>query len=142
MNHVSQKTYFLGFLLLLLSAHLCAEHNTVIATINTGVTPAGIAITHNHHKAYVANNNNYGIADQDSVTVLDLETNLPITTISDVSFNQPYTITLNHKNTRAYVTNSNSTTISVINTSNNQVIDVIDGFDGPSGMVITPNGKY
>lgn len=142
MNHTNQTTYFLGFLCLLTSVHLWADDNTVIATINTGVTPAGIAITPSGHKAYVANNNNYGIAGEDSVTVLNLKNNTVKTTIFDPSFNEPYTVTINPSGHRAYVTNSNSSTITVIDTKTNQVIAVITGFDGPSGMAITPDGKF
>ncbi len=91
--------------------------DTVVATINTGVTPAGIALTPDNVFAYVTNNNNYGIAGQDSVSVLDLTINLPGHIITDASFNQPYTITLNPSRTKAYVTNSNGTTRRVINTA-------------------------
>jgi len=116
-----------------------AKDNKVVATINVGVTPAGLAITPDSKTAYVANNNNYGIAGQDSISVLDLKHNLLVTTITDESFNQPYTITMSPDGSKAYVTNSNSTTITIIDTDSNQVIGVIGGFDGPSGMVITPD---
>jgi len=133
--------YFLGFALLLLPGYASAsKSNTVVATINTGITPTGIAITPDSRYAYVANNNNYDLAGQDSVSVLKLKNNTVKTTIFDSSFNQPYTITVNPAGTRAYVTNSNSTTITMIDTATNTVIGVIDGFDGPSGMVITSNG--
>ena len=142
MQQTNYSTHFMSFLCLLTSAHLCvASQNTVIATMNAGVNPAGIAVKHDGHKAYVANNNNYGIAGQDSVTVLDLENNTVITTIHDNSFNQPYTVSLNHKGKKAYVTNSNSTTITIIDTKTNEVIGTIDGFDGPSGMAIIPPKK-
>lgn len=114
--------------------------NTVVATINVGVTPAGIAVTPDGRFAYVANNNNYGIAGQDSVSVLNLANNTLLTTIFHASFNQPYTVTINAAGTIAYVTNSNSTTITMINIATNTVIGTIGGFDGPSGMVITPAG--
>jgi YVTN family beta-propeller protein len=141
MNNKTQINYFLTALLLLIPTYIHADKNTVIATINTGVTPTGIAITPDNHYAYVANNNNYGIDDQDSVTVLNLKHNTVVTTIHDNSFDQPYTITINPDGTKAYVTNSNSTTITIIDTETNQVTGIIDGFDGPSGMVITQNGK-
>ncbi len=115
--------------------------NTVVATINTGVTPAGIAITPNGKFAYVANNNNYGITGQDTVSVLNLNTLTPETTISDASLNQPYTITINPQGTIAYVTNSSGSTITMISTATNTVAGTITGFDGPSGMVVTANGK-
>jgi len=119
-----------------------AKSNTVIATINTSVTPAGLAITPDNHYAYIANNNNYGIDDQDSVTVINLKHNTVKTTIHDSSFNQPYTVTINADGTKAYITNSNSSTITIIDTDSNTVIGIIGGFDGPSGMVITPDGNY
>jgi DNA-binding beta-propeller fold protein YncE len=130
--------YVAAFLSLSISAHLAAVDYAVVATINTGVNPSSIAVSNNGHKGYVTNYNSYGIAGEDSVSVLDLKHNKPLTIINDPSFDGPYTVTLNHKGTRAYVTNSNSTTISIIDIkkNNNSVIGVIDGFNGPSGMVI------
>jgi len=110
----------------------------VVATINVGVTPAAIAITSNNF-AYVANCNDYNIEGQDTVSVLNLMNNTVATTISDKSFSQPFTITLNENENKAYVTNSNSTTVSVIDTTKNIVTHVIQGFDGPSGFAIIPN---
>lgn len=115
--------------------------NTVVATINVGVTPSNLAITPDSRFAYVANNNNYGVGGY-TVSVLDLTTNLPIQTISDPSFNEPYTVTINSSGTRAYVTNSNGATITIIDITTNTVIGLIGGFDGPSGMVITPDGNF
>ena len=143
MNKKNQTNYFLSILCLLAPVYMYAiNENTVIATINTGVTPAAIAITPNSQKAYVANNNNYDINGQDSITVLNLKNNTVRTTIFDDSFNQPYTITIDAKGKKAYVTNSNSTTISIIDIKTDEVIGTIDGFDGPSGMVITPDKLF
>lgn len=119
-----------------------APVNSVVATIPVGVTPAGMALTPDGHYLYVANNNNYGIAGSDSVTVIDTATNTVVTTITDASFNEPYTITINAEGTRAYVTNSNVLTITILDLTTNSVIGVMTGFDGPSGMVITPDGRY
>lgn len=143
MKNKIHTNYLLTTLLLLAPAHIYADKdNTVVATVNTGVNPAGIAITSNSRTAYVANNNNYGIAGQDSVTAISLKHNSVITTIHDDSFDQPYTVTIHPNGTKAYITNSNSSTISIINISNNQVIGTINGFDGPSGMAITPDGNF
>ncbi len=116
--------------------------NTVVSTINVGVNPAGIALTLDNRYAYVANNNNYRITGGDSVSVLDLTDNLPSQTITHSSFNEPYTITINPSGTKAYVTNSNSTTVTVIDVKTNTVTGVINGFDGPSGMAISLDGNF
>lgn len=117
-----------------------ARCNRVVATVPVGDTPAAVAITPDGRFAYVANNNNDGIPGGDTVSVIDLATNTVKTTISDPSFSEPYTITINASGTKAYVTNSFTTTITIIDIATNTVIGVITGFDGPSGMVITPNG--
>ncbi|MDR3550864.1 MAG: YncE family protein [Candidatus Babeliales bacterium] len=136
-----QGRYFLSFLFLLMpmNTYMVAP-NTVVATINVGVTPAGLAVTPDSRFAYVANNNNYSLVNGDTVSVLDLTNNLLFKTISDASFSEPYTVTINAAGTRAYVTNSNSTTITIIDIATNAVIGTIGGFDGPSGMAITPSG--
>lgn len=136
-----QKFKFLSLIWLLIPLFANATScNRVIATIGVGDSPAGIAITPNGRFAYVANNNNDGIPGGDTVSVINLATNKVVTTISDASFNEPYTVTINKAGTLAYVTNSNSTTIAIIDTATNEVIGTIGGFDGPSGMVITPAG--
>jgi YVTN family beta-propeller protein len=114
--------------------------NTVVATMNTGVNPAGIGITPNNRFAYVVNNNNYGIAGQDSVTVLRLSDNQPIKTIQNPFFNEPYTVTIDRLGNKAYVTNSNSTTVAIIDLITDTVSGIITGFDGPSGLAISHDG--
>jgi YVTN family beta-propeller protein len=121
---------------------LAIAPNTVVATITAGVNPSGIAITPDNRFAYVTNNNNYGIAGQDTVTVLDLTTNTVVTTIHDASFQEPYRVSINPAGTKAYISNSNGTTITIIDIATNKVIGIITGFDGPSGMAITPNGLF
>lgn len=130
-----------------ISSLYCVAPNTVVATIPVGVTPAGLAVRPDSNFVYVANNNNYGIVGVtpygvtgvDSVTVINANTNLPVTTIYDPSFSQPYTVTINASGTKAYVSNSNGTTVTVIDVINNTVIGTISGFDGPSGFAITPD---
>lgn len=126
---------------------LCANANAQtsaalksVGTITVGITPAGLAITPDSRFAYVANNNNYGIAGGDTVSVLNVRNNTFVQTISDASFNEPYTVTINATGTKAYVTNSNAETITIIDIPSNTVSGIIAGFDGPSGMVITPDG--
>lgn len=123
-------------LLALITFNNLAAAPTVVATINGGVNPGGMAITPDSRTAYVANVNSYEITNEHTVSVINLKTNAVKTIIRDPSFNEVYTITLNEKGTKAYATNSNSSTVSIIDTKTNQVSGVIPGFDGPSGMVI------
>jgi len=112
--------------------------------VSTGITPYGIAVWHN--KAFVCNSNNYGITGQDSVSVINIKNkNSTILnpfrifskTIYDVSFNQPLSATTHGGN--IYITNSNSTTISIIDAKHNSVVGVIDGFDGACDLVVGKN---
>lgn len=136
------RWYFVSFLFLISPYLYAATANTVIATIPVGVTPAGIALTPDNLFAYVANNNNYDITNGDSVSVLNLTTNTLEYTITSTTFQEPYTVTMNAGGTKAYVTNSNADTVSIIDIATNTVVGIIGGFDGPSGFAITPDGKY
>lgn len=113
-----------------------------LAVINAGVTPAGMAITPDGKFAYVANNNNYGVTTGNYISVLDLTTNMPLAPIPSVTFNQPYTVTLSTDGSKAYVTNSAGSTITIIDTATNTVTGTITGFDGPSGMAINGTTAY
>ncbi len=116
--------------------------NAVIATIGVGDTPSGIAVTPNSLFAYVANNNNDGIPNGDSVSVLNLLYNTLQQTIHDSSFNGPFTVTINGAGTKAYVTNSSGSTVTMIDLATNTVSGTISGFDGPAGFAITPDGNH
>lgn len=143
---IRMKKTFYYISVLLAAAVTLMQHavpaNTVVATIPVGVTPDQAAITPDNRYVYVVNNNNYGIAGSDSITVIDVATNLVETTIHDASFNQLYRITMNAAGTKAYVCNSNDCTVSVIDLATNTVSNVIAGFDGPSGFAITPDGNF
>ena len=104
-----------------------------------------MCISPNGKYAYVTNANNYEIANSDSVTVLDLKTSLPITIITDPSFNEPYRSAISPDGTKVYIANSGSPsqsqgltdgTVTIIDAKTNSVIGVITGFDGPSGIVL------
>ncbi len=136
------RAFAVGFLFLCRIISCAQEPNTVVATIPVGDTPSGIAVTPNSLFAYVANNNNAQIPGGDTVSVLNLTNNTLEQTISDSSFNEPYTVTINAAGTKAYVTNSNSTTVTIIDLATNTVTGTIGGFDGPSGLIATLNGNY
>jgi len=114
--------------------------NTVVATINVGQNPSSIAITPDSRFAYVTNSNNNGVPGGSTVSVLNLMNNTQQQSIYDPSFSEPYRVTINPAGTLAYVSNSGGSTVTIINIATNTVSGVIDGFDGPTGMVITPNG--
>ncbi len=131
------------FLLFFCSTFSYADKpNKVVAIIGVGQNPAGIAVTPDNLFAYVANNNNNSIPGADTISVLNLKNNTLEQTISDSSFSGPYTVTINAAGTKAYVTNSNSTTVTIIDIATNTVSGVIGGFNGPSGFAITPDGNH
>lgn len=113
-----------------------------IATIQGGVTPAGMAISADGRFGYLANNNNYGVTTGNYVSVLDLTANMPLAKISSGTFNQPYTATLSTDGSKCYITNSAGQTLTVISTATQQVLGTIGGFDGPSGLAITGTVGY
>ncbi|MDR3623626.1 MAG: YncE family protein [Chlamydiales bacterium] len=130
------KFYAISCLFLWAGFLYANEPNTLVSTIAVGDTPEGIAVTPDSLFAYVAN------GGSNSVSVLNLTYNVLEQTINDISFNAPYTVTINSAGTKAYVTNSNGTTVSIIDLATNIVTGKIDGFDGPSGLVITPDDAY
>jgi YVTN family beta-propeller protein len=141
------RVFALGFLILCSTFSFADKSNHVDATIPVGYNPAGIAVTANNLFAYVANNNNLPVPGGYTVSVLNLTNNTVEQTITDSSFSEPYTVTINAAGTLAYVTNSdnpmsNPTTVSIIDIATNTVTGTITGFDGPSGFVITPDGKH
>ena len=124
-------------LALAIAAPLCAvAPNTVIKTIAVGVSPSGVAITPNGQYAYVVN------LSGNTVSVIRISDQSLYATIADASLNGPYSVTIDPTGTYAYVTNSNTTTITVIEIASNTVYTVLTGFDGPDGMVITPDNRY
>jgi len=99
----------------------------------------GVAITPDEKYLYIVNNQYYGIIPQDSVYVYDLINEQFVAKITNASFKTPSTATIFGR--RVYITNSDSTTISIIDTATNQVIKVIDGFKNPYRIVVSADGK-
>lgn len=110
--------------------------------ILAGVNPAGMAITPDGGYLYVTNNNNYLVTLADTVSVFDTYDFRPVATIQLPQGNQPYTATMSPDGTLVYIANANFSTVSVIDTATNTISDTIIGFDGPSGMAVTPDGLY
>lgn len=117
--------------------------------LNAGVNPSGLMITPDDRHLLVANNNNYGLPDQDTVSVFDLKHMRLVKNIKDKSFNEPYTISYNGD--VCYVCNAGSPSvagqpgvISVVSLKDFKVISLIesDQLDGPSGMAIIKGYGY
>jgi YVTN family beta-propeller protein len=132
-----------GLLYMLIPLHSNAvQPNTMVATLQAGLNPFGIAITPDNKYAYVANNNRFFIGGGDTVSVLDLVNRGLYASITLPQFSQATWVVLNPTATKLYVVNFNTSTISIIDTSTNTIIGTITGFDGPYTMAITPDGNY
>src|SRR5579872_7156918 len=107
-------------------------------TYNVGVNPSTLAIRGRY--GWVTNSNNYGISGADNVSVIDLHRKTTKLTVNDASFNQPYSLAI-HKGL-VYVCNSGGQTLTVIDEKTKKVVDVISGFDGPSGIAIKNDFAY
>jgi DNA-binding beta-propeller fold protein YncE len=82
--------------------------NTVVATIPVGVGPNGIAYNQNNGDVYAANSVN------GTITIIDGLENIVTRTIPLGINNNPIDISYNISNDRLLVTNTNSSTVSVI----------------------------
>lgn len=99
----------------------------------------GVAITPDEQYLYIVNNEYYGITPYDSVYLYNLIDEQIIAKITHESFKTPSTATISGR--RVYITNSNSTTISIIDTATNQIIKVIDGFNNPYRIILSLDNK-
>jgi YVTN family beta-propeller protein len=115
------------------------DKSLTFTPVQISINQYGVAITPDEQYLYIVNNQYYGITPYDSVYVYDLINELTIAKITHASFKTPSTATIYGR--RVYITNSNSTTISVIDTATNQVIKVIEGFKNPYRIVVSFDGK-
>jgi YVTN family beta-propeller protein len=109
--------------------------NTVISTVPVGFFPAGLAITPDGARAYVAISGLGG-----SVSVIDTSTNVVVATIPE-SF-KPFFVAIRSDGARAYVINDSFLYpwITVIDTGTNTVSTNIPLDPTPGGIAITPDG--
>ena len=115
------------------------DKSLTFTPVQISINQYGVAITPNERYLYIVNNKYYGITPYDSVYLYDLINEQMITTITDSSFKTPSTATIS--NGRVYITNTNSTTISVIDMATNKVNRTIDGLDNPYRIVISADGN-
>lgn len=109
--------------------------NTVLPPmILVGNGPTDIAITPDGQFAYVTNQNS------NTFTAISIKTNTPITIPVGQS---PFEVAANTQGEFVYVSNNgNPSSISVISTKTNHVVQTIPlSNDGPSGLATTPDGQ-
>ncbi|WP_410507714.1 PGF-pre-PGF domain-containing protein [Methanosarcina hadiensis] len=118
-------------------------NNTVIATVPVGATPLGVAVSPDGKKVYIANYRS------DNISVIDTATNDITGTVSVGNF--PVGIAVNPDGTKVYVANINPFgsemnyermigTVSVINTTTNNVTATVKIGESPSGIAVNPTG--
>jgi YVTN family beta-propeller protein len=111
--------------------------NEVVATIQVGELPAGVAIRPDGKRAYVTSRR------KNKVWVLDTVTHQVVTTV-DVQM-EPANVAFTPDGRLAYVANFGSNSVSVIDTATNTVVPVPDGEAikvgvVPIGVAVTPDG--
>jgi len=106
--------------------------NTVVNTVNVGISPFGVAVSPDGSMVYVTN------AGSNTVSVIDTATNIVIATV-DVG-KRPFGVAVNQDGTKVYVTNELSNTVSVIDTATNTVVATVDAGSYPAGIAVSPDG--
>ncbi|WP_292390242.1 YncE family protein [Methanosarcina sp. UBA5] len=105
----------------------------VVATVNTGSSPQGIAVSPDGTRVYVTN------CMSNSVSVIDAVKNKVIDTVYVGSY--PTRVAVNPDGTKVYVTNVESKTISVIDTATNNVTAIVKVGNYPMDVEVAPDGK-
>jgi YVTN family beta-propeller protein len=106
--------------------------DTVIATVNVGEQPVGVAVNPQGTRVYVANLDNHNIS------VIDTAINTVIATVN--VGNTPSGVAVNPQGTKVYVTNNGDNTVSVIDTATNNVTDTVSVGNLPQGVAVNPDG--
>lgn len=102
-----------------------------VLTLNREISrwgnPTGLALSPDESTLYVATS--YG----NKLFAIDLDTGLTTQTWACQNF--PYDVVLNDAGTRAYVSNWGSSTVTIVNTTNGQIIDHVVVGKSPEGIV-------
>jgi YVTN family beta-propeller protein len=127
---------------------LCASHTKAYVTNWGGRRPVEGEPTYNSSGSQVLVDPNTGIANNGSVSVVDLTRNTEVKTIR-VGLH-PSDMVLSPDRSRLYVACANSDIISVIDTGTDEVVDSISVHNkgdmlfgsSPNDLTISPDGKY
>jgi YVTN family beta-propeller protein/autotransporter-associated beta strand protein len=108
--------------------------NLVVATVNVGSSPAGLAVNPTGTQVYVGN------TSDGTISVINTATNSVVTTIV-VGIVGSAAIAFTPDGTRAYVANMASNNVSVLNAATNTVIgSPIPVGNSPFGLSVSPDG--
>jgi len=107
--------------------------NSVIATVDVGGNPRGVAVTPDGTKVYVAHQ------ASGYVTVFDAVTHTVITTV--YSGGAPYGVAVSPDGTRVYVATMWANTVSVIDTGTDTVVATVPVGNYPYGVAVSPDGS-
>ena len=117
--------------------------DAIAATIPVGTYPTGVAVSPNGADVYVANGNY-------TVSVISTATDKVTATIQNGTLpSGPYgpvyatndEVAVSPDGSVVYVTNSNSNTVSVIDTATNTIIATIPTGSNPRGVLVSPDGN-
>ena len=104
----------------------------VIAIVDVGDSPYGVAVTPDGTKVYVTNDYS------NTVSVIDTATNTVIETVAVGT--SPEGVAVTPDGAKVYVGNAGSDTVSVIDTATNNVVSTVDVGVYPQGIAVTPDG--
>jgi len=113
------------------AAAVTAVDPTMIATVNVGANPWGVAVSPNGSRAYVNN------ATDGTVSVIDTASNTTITTIKVGAY--PWGVAVSPNGSRAYASASDGT-VSVIDTASNTTIKTINVGGNLGKVAVSPDG--
>ncbi len=118
--------------------------------------PEAVAFTPDGRRAYVVNRFDNAVTVIDTATSTVIDTDPVASGVNPIFLgngNDPVAIAISPNGTRAYVANSGTNTVTIIDTVNNkivdanpatQAVDAIRVFNGstPEGIVVSPGGRY
>jgi YVTN family beta-propeller protein len=120
---------------------------SILTTIDVGSEPRNLDVTPDGDTVLVPNRHS------DSVSVISTATDTVTTTVTDVSFDEPYAVAVSPDGSRAWVVNkkggssgggADPGSVTVIDTATNTVSGTVDDacFDSPEGIVATASTIY
>lgn len=120
---------------------IATASNSILTTVSVGPGPRGVAVTPNGAAVYVTNENDQGVPNGDSVSVIDTATNKVKTVVPLPAGSQPIGVAVTPDGSRVYVADLGNTPgnsmVSVIDTATNTVVTAV-----PVGINPVAFGKF